>query len=746
MGAGRIARRTVLIGAAAIAGGVAFGTWLYRRPHENPLLAGLGEGEAALTPWVKITRDGITLITPRADMGQGAWSVQAALIAEELDVELDQVTVDPGPPAPAYYNTALADEAAPFPATDEGLVAEAARGLFDVPMKFLGMQVTGGSTTVPDQFDKLRRAGAVARETLKRAAEEVSGYPAAQMETARGVVTAPNGQGYAYTALAEVAATLEPVTRVTLRDPSEWRLIGQDMRRLDIVAKSTGTQGYGIDVRRAGMLFASLRMNPGKGAGVARFDASSAEGMRGVRRVVPVTGGVGVIADNTWRAIRAAQALDIDWEAPDYPPEQAQHWEALAASFTEARRDSRKRDDGDVEAALAEADTVIEAEYRAPYIAHQPLEPVNATVLVNEDRVDVWTGTQIPRFVQVNVARIAGVPEEAVHVHVQPIGGSFGHRLEDDVVRQATELALAMPGTPIQLTYSREEDFAQDYTRQIAMGRMRGAVREGRVEALDLSIAMPSIMASQLGRQGLSPPGPDLSIVLGAYDQPFAIPHARVTGYRAPPLAPVSSWRSVGASTNAFFHESALDELIHEAGADPMAERLRLCWHAPSRRVLEAVAEMCGWDGPRPAPGVGRGVAYCLSFGVPAAEVVQVRDTDRGLVIERVWVAAEVGRVVDPVNFDNQVQGGVVWGLGHAMNCAITYAGGAAEQSNFDSHAGMRFSQCPEIAVRALETGEIRGIGEPPVPPAAPALANAIFAATGTRLREMPFAPAVTFA
>ena len=315
----------------------------------------------------------------------------------------------------------------------------------------------------------------------------------------------------------------------------------------------------------------------------------------------------------------------------------------------------------------------------------------------------------------------------------------------DGMARQAAELALAVPGQPVKLTLSREEDMAHDFPRQIAMARGRGAVAEGRVAALDLGIAMPSVLSSQMGRQDLPAAGPDLQIVAGAWDQPFAIPAYRVTGYRAPPLAPISSWRSVGASTNGFLHDGFLDELIHAAGADPLEERIRLCDHAPSRKVLEAVGDMSGWGTPLPE-GRGRGVAYCLSFGVPCAEVVEVTDTGDGIRIDRVFVAAEVGRVIDPVNFENQVQGGVIWGLGHAMMGEITFAGGHIEQRNFDTYPFLRQYQCPQITVRGLENDStVRGVGEPPVPPAAPALANAIFAATGTRLREMPFNKHIRF-
>lgn len=739
----KIARRTFLVGSLAVTGGVAFGYWAYNAPGGNPLKGALGEGEAALTPYVKIDAGGVTLITPRADKGQGAYSVQAALICEELDIELDQIKADPGPPSGVYYNTALAGEAVPFAPTDESFMAERMRSIMDAPMKFIGLQITGGSSTVPDQFVKLRKAGAVARETLKKAAAKQTGTRVRDLKTARGAVILPDGTELPYIELAAAAAKVSPVNDVKLREPGEWRLIGKPMQRIDIVAKSTGTQDYGIDLKVDGMLHATVRRSPRQGGDMVSYDAAAAEGMRGVKAVVPVSGGVGVVADNTWRAFKAADAVKFEWGPAKFPSTMDEHWAAVAAAFDSEPNDQNKNE-GDVDA-IADGD-LIEAEYRAPYLAHAPMEPVNAIVLVTDERVDIWTGTQIPRFVQANAAAITGHAADHVHVHVQMMGGSFGHRLEDDYVRQTVEIANQMRGTPIKMTYSREEDFAHDYVRQISMGRMRGAVKDGRVAAYDLKVAMPSVTDSQLGdRQGMGMPGPDPIITTGAWDQPYAITNYRVTGYKAAPLAPLSSWRSVGASTNGFLHEGFLDELIHAAGADPLEERLRLIWHEPSRKVLETVAEMSGW-GSGLGAGRGRGVAFSLSFGVPTAEVVEVTATERGIKIDKVYVAAEVGRIVDPVNFDNHVKGGVVWGLGHAMNCEITYTDGAADQSNYHAFEAMRLHQCPEIEVRGLENSDkIRGVGEPPVPPAAPALANAIFAATGQRLREMPFNKFVDF-
>ncbi|MCB4379042.1 xanthine dehydrogenase family protein molybdopterin-binding subunit [Synechococcus sp. MU1644] len=740
---GKIARRTFLVGSAAVVGGVAFGYYAYKRPVSNPLLNDLAEGEAALTPYVKIDSTGITLITPRADSGQGAYHVQAALIAEELDVELDQVSVDPGMPDPAYYNTALSAEAAPFRSTDDGFAADTTRGIMDAMMKFMGMQITGGSTTVPDSFEKLRLAGAVARETLKAAAAQQTGASVADLKTEKGAVILPGGGTLAYTELAATAATMDPVNDVVLRDPSTWRLVGKEMERVDILAQSTGTQRYGIDFEVEGMVHASVRTSPRRGM-MNGFDAEAARKMRGVIDVVQVTDGVAAVADNTWRAIQAVNAIDVDWGPAPYPAEQDVHWQALSDSFNADQQDSRFRDDGDVDAVLEGAE-VIEAEYRAPYLAHAPLEPISAVVQVTDDRADVWTGTQIPRFVQTNVAKLTGLDTDQVFVHVLMMGGSFGHRLEDRVVREATEIAMQIKGKPVKLTYSREEDTVQNDTRQIAMARGQGVVKDGKVEAYDLGIAMPSVVASQMGRQGLPVPGPDLQIVAGAWEQPMQIPNYRVTGFRAPELAPVSSWRSVGASTNGFFHDVFLDELIHAAGADPMEERMRLCWHDPSRKTLEAVAEMSNW-GSDLGPNKGRGVAFCMSFGVPTAEVVEVTNMDGAIKIDKVWVAAEVGRVIDPINFENMVQGGIVWALGHAMNSEITYADGMAEQRNYYDFEGMRLSQSPEIFVRGLENGDtVRGMGEPMVPPAAAALSNAIFAATGQRVREMPMNKHIDF-
>ncbi len=732
---GKIARRSFLVGAAALVGGVAFGVYAVRRDPGNPLHDDLKTGEAAFNPWVLIDQDKITLIAPHGDKGQGIYSAQAALIAEELDLEWGDFEVSFGKPAKAYWNTAMAEEAVPFMSTDESFGAETMRSVMGGVMKVMGMQGTGGSSAIPDSFVKLREAGAMARETLKLAASNRSGVPVAKLKTEKGAVILPNGDRIAFTDLAAEAAGLEPVTGTALRDPSQWRLVGKPMQRLDIVGKSTGTQTYGIDITVPDMVYATVKMNPRQGAGLNGFDASEALALPGVKQVVEITGGVAVIATNTWYAIQGAEAIEFDWAEALYPAEQDQHWEALSAAFSPEKLDKEWRNDGDVEAADGDA---IELEYRSPYVAHAPLEPLNAVVKVTDAGIEIWTGHQLQRMLQQQLAPITGHEPEQVTLHNQFMGGSFGHRLEFEHLKQATEIANQMRGTPVKMTYSREEDFAHDFPRHIAMGRARMVTKAGKVEGMDLSIASPSVVVSQMGRAGLNIPGPDVQIVAGAWNNPYALPNYRVRGYRAPELAPVSSWRAVGANAAGFFFDCALDEAIHAAGADPLAERLRLIDHDPSRKVLEAVGEMSNWGGAL-APNQGRGIAFVESFGVPTAEVVQVTNTEEGIKIDKVWVACDVGTIVDPVNFEGLVQGGVIFGLAHAINSEITYSDGMAEQSNYYDAEGLRMRQVPEIMVRGLENGDkIRGIGEPPVPPAAPALANAIFAATGQRIRELP--------
>ena len=611
---GTVTRRGFLIGSSAIAGGVAFGIHAVRSPGPNPLKDDLLEGEATFNPWVKISSSGITLIAPHTDMGQGIRSLQALLIAEELDVELNQCNVEVGTVSSSYWNRGLADDALPFLPWDRGATAETMRLVANSAVKLIGMQVTGGSASTPDSYEKLRLAGAIARETIKLAASKRSGVSVSELKTAHGQVIFPDGAKINYQDLAVDAANINPVTQVVLRDPSQWKLIGKPTRRIDIKAKSTGTANYGIDLVQKGMLHATVRINPYKGGERISFDAFKAKVMPGVKKILEVTNGVAVVANNTWNAFQAIDAIDIKWAKGPYPQNMDAHWQTLRDSLVESRLDSRWRDEGDIATALSQGE-VAQFEYKAPYVAHAPLEPLNAIILMTDDSADIWTSHQIPAVSEQKVAVIAGLPTDKVRIHNQYCGGSFGHRLEFESIVYAAEIAVQMKGIPIKLTFKREEDFAQDHVRQIGMAKAQGIVTKGKVEALDISVVSPSVTASQTGRMGMSISGPDSQIPAGIWTTPYAIPNLRVSAYKAPELAPVSSWRSVGASIGGFFLESAMDELIYQAGADPLKERIRLCSFDVARKTLELVGQLSNWDSPL-GPKQGRGVAMIVSFGV----------------------------------------------------------------------------------------------------------------------------------
>lgn len=741
----KIARRTFLIGSVAVAGGVAFGVYKYKKPYANPLMATLAEGDAAITPYVVINAQGITIITPRAEMGQGVHTTLAALVAEELDVSLDQVMVEHGPASRAYFNGALLEEAVPFPPTDERWAVEKARDFTHVPAKFLGMQITGGSSTVVDAYTKMRQSGAAARQVMLLAAARELGVSVDSLKTEKGDVVASDGRRVAYTTLAAVAAAIDVPDDVPLKPSSQWKLLGKSQDRVDVVAKSTGTAEYAIDVQLPGMVYASVKTNPHLGGGMNGFDSKKAESMPGVKSIIVLENGAAAVATNTWYAFQAVNAIRFDWAKATYPGTTAGLFEKVSAAFDEEYEDSRSRDDGDVEQALDSA-TYVSREYIAPYLAHATMEPMNATAWINDGHLQIWAGTQSPTQVVTEAETITGFAPEKIEVHTTLMGGGFGRRGEMDFIKQAIELAKVMSGTPVKLTWTREEDMTHDAYRPAAIARMRGAIENGMPAALDLDISSQSVMESQLGRIGMPVMGSDSTLVQTAWDQPYNIPNYRVTGYRTPAMLPVGAWRSVGGSQNGFFHESAIDELAHEAGVDPLEMRLRLMSDDVSRKVLEAAAQMSGWGNQLPA-GHGLGVAFVTSFSVPVAEVIEVVKTTAGIKILNVWAAVDVGQALDPRNIEAQVISAINFGLAAAMMGEITVKEGRIEQTNFHNYPSIRFNQAPAIHVRVLENQQkIRGIGEPGTPPAAPALANAIFAATGQRIRELPMSKHIKFA
>ena len=731
-----IARRTFLIGSAAIVGGVAFGVYQYRKPAPNPLTA--GPGEAALNPFVFIDQQGVTLIAPKAEMGQGVRTTWAALIAEELDVELGDIRVLHGPPAKAYYNSMLLTEVIPGKGYDMTPFRHALGEIAGNTGKFLDLQVTGGSTSMRDGFDRMRLAGAAARETLKQAAAERLGVDRDTLETRAGQVIAPDGQRISYSDLAESAARITPPD-APLRDPKQWRLLGRNQPRLDMVGKVTGTAQFGIDTRIKGMKFATVRINPKLGGGMNSFDATQAVKMPGVDKVIDLGRGIAVVATNTWLAIQAAEAVVIDWQDAPYPPDTDAIFARIDKAF-DGGPNSTMRNEGDADL-MPEGATVIEATYRAPFLAHSTMEPMNATAHFTGNALEIWCGNQAPGLVQKACAKEAGLDKAAVTLHTTYLGGGYGRRSEQDFALLATKVAVAMQGTPVQVAWSREEDMRHDFYRPGALARFRGAVKDGKALLMDGKIAGPSVAQQSMGRWlGAPAAGPDKAHVDGAFNQPYAIPDYRIRGYLADLDVPVGFWRSVAASFNGFFHETFLDEMAVAAGRDPLEFRLELMHeeHAPSAGTLEAVRDMSGWTGKTP-DGVGRGVGYTYSFGTPVAQVIEVVQEEGGIRINKAWIACDVGLALDPGTIEAQMVGGMIYGLSAACFGEITFAEGEVEQFNFPDYDALRMYNTPVTEVRVLEANRyMGGVGEPGTPPAMPALGNALFDLTGKRARELP--------
>ncbi|MFC4215701.1 molybdopterin cofactor-binding domain-containing protein [Pseudophaeobacter arcticus] len=732
----KIARRSFLVGSAAILGGVAFGTFKYHQPAPNPLTP--GEGKAVLNPFVFVDQSGVTLIAPRAEMGQGVRSSWAALIAEELDVDPAQVTVIHGPAAKAYYNSAMMAEALPgrgYNASDFQHSLGQIVGNFS---KFLDLQVTGGSSSMKDGFTRMRLAGASARETLKEAAAQRLGIARALLETEAGYVLAPGDVKLSYADLAAEAAEIAP-QEAELRPAAQWKYIGKPVPRIDMTAKVTGTAGFGLDTRIDGMKFAAIKQNPHFGAGMRGFDASAAKDMAGVEQILDLGDAVAVVGSNTWLAQQAVDAIDVDWEPATYPGSTEAIFAEIEAAFA-GSANSTMRDDGDVDS-LPEGAELIEAEYRLPYLAHATMEPMNATALYTGDALEIWAPNQGPTVVQKAAAALTGLETEAVTVNTTFLGGGFGRRIEVDYTNRAVQIAQQLKGTPVQLTWSREEDMRHDYYRPGAIGRYRAAVKDGKAVMVHGKIAAQSTTQEGAGRMlGLPMSGPDKGHVDAAFNQPLAIPNFRVEGYIAKPMIPVGFWRSVAASFNGFFSDSIIDEMAHKAGRDPLEFRLELAraeWE-PAAKVLKTVRDMSGWTGKTPA-GIGRGVALVYSFGTPVAQVIEVADRDGDIAITKAWIAADLGLVVDPQNTEAQLFSGLAYGLSAACFGEITFDNGAVEQENFPDYDAMRMPSMPAVEVAVLQNQKhMGGAGEPGTPPAAPALANALFDLTGERARELP--------
>ncbi len=689
----KLDRRDFLKLSALAGGGLLLGVYLPDHPWE---LTG-----PPLQPnvFVRIDPGGTVFIwVGKADMGQGVRTSLPMIIADELDADWDTVEVVQADAHPNKY----------------------------------GRQITVGSSSVRrGAWLPLRKAGATAREMLKQAAATRWGVDAAGCRTERGrVIHVASGRALSYGELSEAAAELPVPPDPKLKDPSEFRLIDTNLPQVDTEEKITGRAIFGLDVRPPNLRFATVVHPPVFGGAVGGFDATKARRVPGVTDVVRVSSGVAVVADNTWAAFQGAKALEIQWEHGDFSMSSAD----ISASFARLaqQKGAVARNDGDVEATMRQAARRLEATYEAPYLAHATMEPMNCTADVRGDRCEIWAPTQNPQGTQGTAARLTGLPSERVTVHVTHLGCGWGRRSRTDFVQDAVETSMKV-GAPVQVVWTREEDMQHDFYRPAAYCRFEGGLDSaGRAIALRSRIVAPPI----IGRGGS---GVDRNAVDGVANVPYAFPNFFVDNVRSDVPVPTGHWRSVGVSQNTFFVESFIDEMAQAAGRDPFEFRRTLLGaHPRARRVLEVAAEKAGWGTALPT-GRARGIALVENKGSIVAQVAEVSLRDGRPRVHRVICAADCGQVIHPGIVEAQMVGSVVCGLTAALYGEITIEGGRVEQSNFHDYPMLRLEEMPEVEVHIVDSGEPPGgVGEPGVPPIAPAVTNALFALTGTRIRKLP--------
>jgi len=658
--------------------------------------------------------DTVTVLLAHSEMGQGIWTSLPMLIAEELDYDVARMKVEHAPAAPAYFHTAF------------------------------GAQMTGGSTTTWSEFDRYRQVGAIARALLVQAAAQRLGVDPAACRTEDGAVIAGERR-LRYGELALDAATLPRPATVALKDPKDWKVIGQPTRRLDTPEKINGEAVFGLDVRFDGLLTAVVARSPVFGGKVKGFDANAALAVPGVRKVVQVPSGVAVVADHFWAAQQGREALKVDW---DLGPGASLDTGAMLAEYRKLAAADGKvaATGGDAPGTLAKAGQVVEVEYVAPYLAHAPMEPLNATVRIDADGCDIWTGTQMQTGEQMAAAAITGLKPERVRIHTTFLGGGFGRRAtaNSDWVSEAVHVAKAA-GAPVKTVWTREDDIRGGYYRPMAVHRIRAALGpDGLPAAWDHTIVSQSVMAGTPFESMFAKTGVDPSSVEGAADSPYlkAIPNHRVQlqDYRSP--VPVLWWRSVGHSHTAFAMECMVDELARAAGIDPVQYRRRLLANQPRPLgVLDLAAGKAGWGTPLPG-GRARGIAVHESFGSFVAQVAEVSIEGGRIRVHRVVCAIDCGIAVNPTTIEAQMESGIAFGLAAALSGAITFQDGRVQQSNFDDYRVLRLPDMPRVEVHIVPSRERPGgVGEPGTPPIAPAVANAVAALTGQRLRELPLKP-----
>jgi len=705
----QISRRSFVASATAFGGGLALGFHL-------PIGATSARA-AATTPevnaWVVIQPDDTVIIrVARSEMGQGITTALPMLVAEELECDWSKVRAE-------------------FPSPDENLRRKRAWGDMS----------TGGSRSVRSSHEYLRKAGAAAREMLVAAAAQQWNVPAAECQTAKSaIIHKPTGRTLRFGEVAEAAAKLPPPAEPKLKDPKDWTLLGTPQKRLDTMDKVTGKPVFGIDVRVPNMLYAAIVQCPVFGGTPKSYDEAKIRGLKGVRRVVPLPNAVAVVADSWWQAKQAVDALSVTWdEGPNGKVSSAGIAELLRGGLI-APEAAVLRKDGDFEAALGKAAKRVEAEYAAPYLAHATMEPQNCTAHVTADKVEVWAPTQSGEGALAAAAAAAEVAPEKIVMHKTMLGGGFGRRgAVQDFVHQAVLIAKAV-GQPVKLLWTREEDIRHDFYRPAAMVKFTAGLDASGVPiAWRVRVTSPSIIASLLPQRLKN--GVDQSAANGFTDEmAYDVPNVEVGYAMRTTHVPVGFWRSVNHSQNGFFRECFVDEMAHAAGQDPYQFRRKLLTKDATRlAVLDAAANGAGWDDP-PPQGVSRGIALVEAYGSLCAQVVEASVGDKGQVkVRRVVAALDTGHVVNPAILQSQVESGIVYGLTAALYGAITIDNGRVQQSNFDDYEMLRMAEMPKIETVLVPSGRFwGGGGELAVPPLAPALCNAIFAATGKRIRALP--------
>ena len=660
--------------------------------------------------WLRLTGDGIvTVLCGSAEMGQGVLTAIPMLLAEELDADWKRVRVQQAPVDQAYNN----------------------------PM--FGMQATGGSTTVRAHWEPLRKAGAAAREMLVAAAAAQWKVPAAECRTEAGQVIHQSGRKLAYGALVPAAMKLAVPAEPTLKDPKEFRILGKRTRRLDTPAKLDGSARYGIDAQLPGLLVAVMARAPQPGAKPAKVDDAKAKAVKGVQQIITIPHGVAVLAEGYWAAKKGRDALAIEWDlgtAKDLSTAKVSDMLATGAS----QADAIALDAGNVKDAAANSASTLDATYEAPYLAHACMEPMNCTAWVRGDTVEIWAGTQSQGPNQGILSQVASVTPAKVKINTMLLGGGFGRRFAPDFTIDATLLSK-ISGKPVKLIYSREDDMAAGFYRPASVAKFEAALdAKGQPTMLKCGVGSPSIMAAS-GFMKIPDNGVDSFAMEGIADHPYDIANQRLAYGRSEPGPQVWFWRSVGHSQNIFFIESFIDELAAAAKADPFEYRRALLTKQPRYRgVLELAAQKAGWGSALPK-GVFRGIAVAQSFGSYVAEVAEVSiGADGTPRVHRVVAAVDCGMTVNPQTIERQIEGAIVYGLSAALYGRIGFKDGRVEQGNFNDYPVLRMNEMPKVEVHIVQSSEKPGgIGEPGTPPIAPAVANAIFAATGKRLRHLPF-------